>query len=68
MFRQGWHRIIYTQYDEVLMKEVLTEPAREKFVEIATREAKYKIKVKHTTRKPPRSTQTGPMDKFVNFV
>ena len=50
------------------MKEVLTELKKEKFVEIATREAKYKIKVKKTTQKPPRSTQTGPMDKFVNFV
>ena len=50
------------------MKEVLTELKREKLVDIATREAKYNIKVKKTTQKPPRSTQTGPMDKFVNFL
>ena len=68
MLRQGGHRIIYTTYDEASMEKVLTELKREKFVDIATREAKYKIKVKKTTQKPPRSTRTGPMDKFVNFV
>ena len=30
MFRQGKHRIIYTKYDEALMKEVLTEFKRDK--------------------------------------